>query len=194
MENIKIPFSPVVMLIDASYLNKVGQDISNHFAPVVNRDLPKADLAVLLECMALDAGLSEGKHEIQVIFVYDSRESRMPFCTPSDLKKELHGVAFQSQLGEFSLYAFQTSDMASREELFRESLMLAGVSKDVKHLIAVPDEVEYGNALAEAVAEVSGKEDFAIFGMNPPAYEGKFHFEMLGFPLLQSLGIRAEEL
>ena len=55
MENIKIPFSPVVMLIDASYLNKVGQDISNHFAPVVNRDLPKADLAVLLECMALDA-------------------------------------------------------------------------------------------------------------------------------------------
>ena len=46
----KIPFAPVVMLIDASYLDRVGSDMSAHFAPIVNRELPKADLANLLEC------------------------------------------------------------------------------------------------------------------------------------------------
>lgn len=31
-------------------------------------------------------------------------------------------MAFKSQLGEFALYSFEPSDMASREELFLESL------------------------------------------------------------------------
>ena len=116
-----------------------------HFAPLVGRELPKADLAVLLECLALDAGIEPGKNEIQVIFVYDlaldagielgkneiqvifvydAEHSRMNFCLPSDLEKEVHGMAFQSRLGEFSLYAFQPSDMARREDLFTESLQL----------------------------------------------------------------------
>ena len=56
----KIPFAPVVMLIDASYLDRVGSDMSAHFAPIVNRELPKADLANLLECLALDAGCVGG--------------------------------------------------------------------------------------------------------------------------------------
>ena len=46
----KIPFAPNVMLIDASYLDRVGVDMINHFAPLVNRELPKADLPILLEC------------------------------------------------------------------------------------------------------------------------------------------------
>ena len=75
-----------------------------HFAPLVGRELPKADLAVLLECLALDAGIEPGKNEIQVIFVYDAEHSRMNFCLPSDLEKEIHGMAFQSRLGEFALY------------------------------------------------------------------------------------------
>ena len=57
----KDTFAPVVMLIDASYLDKVGSDMSAHFAPIVNRELPKADLANLLECLALDAGIQLGK-------------------------------------------------------------------------------------------------------------------------------------
>ena len=30
--------------------------------------------------------------------------------------------------------------------------------------------------------------------MNPPVYQGKYAFEMLGFAVLQALGIRADEL
>lgn len=83
----KIPFAPVVMLIDASYLDRVGSDMSAHFAPIVNRELPKADLANLLECLALDAGIQLGENEVQVIFIYDAGEEKMNFCTPSNLEK-----------------------------------------------------------------------------------------------------------
>ena len=66
-----------------------------HFAPLVGRELPKADLAVLLECLAfLDAGIEPGNNEIQVIFVYDAEHSRMNFCLPSHLDKgsSRHGI------------------------------------------------------------------------------------------------------
>lgn len=165
-----------------------------HFAPLVGRELPKADLAVLLECLALDAGLEPGQHEIQVIFVYDAAHGRMRFCTPSNLEKEIHGMAFQGRLGEFSLYAFQTSGMARREDLFCESLQLLTESKDARRVMLVPDEGEYGSAVAELAEKMKGKEGVTVFGMNPPAHECSYRFEMLGFAVLQSLGIRAEEL
>ena len=69
----KIPFAPQVMLIDASYLDRVGCDLAAHFAPIVKRELPKADLAGLLECLALDAGMQPG----------NTREPRFP--------RRLHG-------------------------------------------------------------------------------------------------------
>ena len=47
-------------------------------------------------------------------------------------------MAFQSRLGEFSLYAFQPSDMARREDLFTESLQLLTESKDARRIMLVP--------------------------------------------------------
>lgn len=190
----KIPFASDVILIDAAFLDRVGGDMAAHFAPLVGRELPKADLAVLLECLALDAGMEPGKHEIQVIFVYDAVHGRMRFCMPSDLEKEIHGMAFQGRLGEFSLYAFQTSGMARREDLFCESLQLLTESKDARRVMLVPDEGEYGSAVAELAEKIKDKESVTVFGMNPPAHDYEYSFEMLGFAILQSLGIRAEEL
>lgn len=190
----KIPFAPAMMLIDASYLDRVGSDMAKHFAPIVNRELPKADLATLLECLALDAGLTLGENEVQVIFIYQPKEAQMNFCTPSDLDKELHEVAFKSQLGEFSVYSFQTSDMATREDLYLESLMLLGESKEAKRLILVPDEDDYGTQVDLRINDIKDKECVTVFGMNPPAHEISYQFELLGFSILQSLGIRADEL
>ena len=177
----KIPFASDVILIDAAFLDRVGKDMAAHFAPLVGRELPKADLAV-------------GKNEIQVIFVYDAEHSRMGFCLPSDLEKEVHGMAFQSRLGEFALYAFQPSDMARREDLFTESLQLLTESKDARRIMLVPDEGEYGEAVERLAAKIKGKDGVTVFGMNPPAHDYEYSFEMLGFAILQSLGIRAEEL
>ena len=190
----KIKFAPTVMLIDACYLNKVGNDIRQHFAPIVNRELPQADLAALLEYMALDAGVQTGENEIQVIFIYEPGLGEMTFCTPSALEKDLNNVAFKGTLGEFSLYAFQPSELATREELFAESLQLLGESKDTRRLIVVPDEEGYGQKVYELTAKMKGKEDVMVLGMNPPQKECACRFEMLGFAVLQALGIRADEL
>ena len=181
----KIEFAPNVMLIDASYLDRVVRDMANHFSPIINRELPKADLASLLECLALDSGVVLGDNAVQVIFIYDSAEPRMSFCTPSDL---------DNQLGEFSIYSFQPSDMATCEELFNEALMLAGESKDVKRVIAVADEDAYQQKTHSTLNKIKGKDSITLFGMNPPKDEAVYSFEMLGFAVLQSLGIKAEEL
>ena len=191
----KIPFDPVVMLVDAVYLDRVGNDLKSHFAPLIGRELPKADLAVLLECLALDAGVTLGEEKVQVVFIYDADVKRFSFCVPADIEKELHAMAFKSQLGEFSLYAFQPSGFASREDLFFESFQLLGESKEVRKIIVVPDEDGYGEQLGSYINKVEeGKDGVTVFGMNPPAYQGAFAFEMLGFAILQALGIRPDEL
>ena len=40
------------------------------------------------------------------------------------------------------------------------------------------------------VAKIKGKDGVTVFGMNPPAHDYEYSFEMLGFAILQSLGIR----
>lgn len=191
----KMIFAPNVLLVDAACLDRVGGDMARHFAPVVDRELPKADLAVLLECLALDAGVPVGENEIQVVFVYDSLSARMDFCRPSDLEKELHNVAFKGRLGEFSLYGFQPSGMASREELFMETLQLLSESENARRVAVLPDERAYGGKVAEALEKWEKKDRVTVFGMNPPVQaSGKYRYEMMGYAILQSLGIRADEL
>lgn len=191
----KMTFAPNVLLIDAVYLNRVGKDMAAHFAPILGRELPEADLPLLLECLALDAGISAGENDIQVIFIYDSSVRRMDFCKPSDMEKELNDVAFRSRLGEFSVYSFQPSGMASREDLFVESLRLLGESKEARRIAVVADEKADRERVTEAVGEWKKKDGVTVLGMNPPASPCRgFRFEMLGFAVLQSLGIRADEL
>lgn len=189
----KIPFSPVVMLIDAPYINKVGLNLAEFFSTRMNRAFPEADLAVLLEYMAVDAGISTAGNEIEVIFIYERTAWRMPFCRPSDIPNGINGKAFQSKLGEFSLYAYQTSDMAERADLFMEALQLADASDDVQQIIILPDEDDYGQRAADYL-DTMKKSGRVFFGMKPQGSERSFRTETIGFPLLKAYGIDPAEL
>lgn len=190
----EVKFAETVMLIDAAYVDRVAGDLSRHFGEVVGRKLPKADLPVLLECLVLDSGVPVGENTLQVLFIYDEESKKMNAFQPSDLEKELNNVAFQSQLGEFALYSFEPSDMATREELFLESLKVVADAKEVKRLIVVPAEEEYGDKIPALLNKVDGKEKITVFGMNPPAAQVAYQWDILGFSVLESLGIKAEEL
>lgn len=190
----EVKFAETVILIDAAYLDRVASDLSKHFGGVVGRKLPKADLPVLLECLSLDGGIPMGENAIQVLFIYDQESKKMNAFQPADLEKELNNVAFKSQLGEFALYSFEPSDMATREELFLESLKVVVDGKEVKRVIVVPSEEEYGERVPAILNKVDGKEKITVFGMNPPVQEAVYQWEMLGFSILQSLGIKADEL
>ena len=168
--------------------------MSQHFSQVIGRQLPKADLPIFLECVAMDAAIQPGENTLQVLFVYDKEQPKMDAFNPSDLKKELNDVAFKSQLGEFQLNTFEPSDMADRESFFLEAVKLVADAKEVKHLVVVPSETEYGNQLPEIFEKVDGKESIHVLGMNPPASTKNYHWEMLGYAVLQALGIRSDEL
>ena len=192
--NNELKFAEKVILIDAAYINKVTTDLSQHFGQLIVRELPKADLPIFLECVAMDAAIQPGENVLQVLFVYDKNQTKIDAFNPSDLKKELNDVAFKSQLGEFQLNTIEPSDMADKETFFLESVRLVADAKEVKHLVVVPDEMEYGDKLPEIFDKVDGKESIHVLGMNPPASSDKYHWEMMGYAVLQALGIRSDEI
>ena len=194
INNNELKFAEKVILIDASYIDKVTKDLSLHFGNVIGRELPKADLPIFLECVAMDAGVQSGDNVLQVLFVYEKEHSKMEAFNPGDLKKELNDVAFKSQLGEFQLNTFEPSDMADREAFFLEAVKLVADAKEVKHLVVVPSETEYGDKIPEILEKVDGKESIHVLGMNPLAPSKAFSWEMMGYAVLQALGIRSDEI
>ena len=80
--------------------------------------------------------------------------------------------------------------MASREELFLESLRVVADAKEVKQVIIVPAEEEYGDKVPAILNKVDGKEKMTVFGMNPPTSEVAYQWEMFGFAVLQSLELK----
>ena len=192
--NNELKFAEKVILIDAAYINKVTADLSQHFGQVIGRELPKADLPVFLECIAMDAAIHPGENVLQVLFVYDKEHTEMDAFNPGDLKKELNDVAFKSQLGEFQLNTFEPSDMADRETFFLESVKLVADAKEVKHLVIVPSEMEYGDKLPEILHKVDGKESIHVLGMNPPEPSNSFQWEMLSYVVVQALSVHSNEI
>ena len=189
----QIKLSETVVLIDAAFLNFVITDMKGYFEKTLQRSLQEIDLSMLTTYLTLDAGITEGKNEVQFLFVYDKDSSHLVHCHPSDLEKELNGVAFQSPYGEYSFASVPSEGMVSREELFLDLLAIVSDSADVKRMIVVSFNEEYGKKVTDALHEVKGKE-IIQFRMNEPEASVEYKWDMLAFPVMQALGIRAEEL
>ena len=189
----QIKLSETVVLIDAAFLNFVITDMKGYFEKTLQRSLQEIDLSMLTTYLTLDAGITEGKNEVQFLFVYDKDSSHLVHCHPSDLEKELNGVAFQSPYGEYSFASVPYEGMVSREELFLDLLAIVSDSADVKRMIVVSFNEEYGKKVTDALHEVKGKE-IIQFRMNEPEASVEYKWDMLAFPVMQALGIRADEL
>ena len=110
----QIKLAETVVLIDAAFLNFVITDIKGYFEETLHRSLQEIDLSMLTTYITLDAGITEGKNEVQFLFVYDKESSRLQYCQPSGLQEELNGVAFQSPYGEYSFASVPSEGMVSR--------------------------------------------------------------------------------
>lgn len=189
----KAQFNETVMLIDASFLNFVINDIKKAFEGMLNRPLQTVDLSELMTYLALDAGVAEGEKQIQVILIYDKDCTKLVNCNPSGLEKELNDTAFKNQFGEFCFNSFQPEDMATLEQLYLESLKVVGEAKTVKRLILVSNNELYGEKVMNSLPE---REDMEViqFRMNEPERQISTHWELLIYPVMQALGIRGDEL
>lgn len=189
----QIKLSETVVLIDAAFLNFVITDMKRYFEAALQRTLQEIDLSMLTTYLTLDAGIAEGKNEVQFLFVYDKESANLAHCQPSGLEKELNGVAFQSPYGEYSFASVPSEGMVSREELFLDLLSIVADSADVKKMILVSFNEEYGKKVTDALNKVQGKE-IVQFRMNEPDTPVAYKWDMLAFPVMQALGIRADEL
>lgn len=192
-EKPEIKLSETVVLIDAAFLNFVITDMKKYFESALQRSLQEIDLAILSTYLTLDAGITEGKNEVLFLFAYDKDSDRLQHCQPSDLRKELNGVAFQSTYGEYSFATVSSEEMVSRENLFLDLLSIVSDSDDVKKMIIISFNEEYGDKVTNALHEVKGKEVIQ-FRMNEPETPVEYKWDMLAFPVMQAFGIKADEL
>lgn len=188
-----IKLAETVALIDAAFLNFVVTDIKKYFEATLHRSLQEINLPILTTYFTLDAGIKEGNNEIQFLFIYDKESVCLRHCEPSDLKRELNGVAFQCPYGEYVFASVPSEGMVSREDLFLDLLSIVADSADVKRMIVISFDEEYGEKVVDALQKVKGKE-IIQFRMDEPATPVNYKWTMLAFPLMQGLGIKAEEL
>lgn len=192
MEN-KVNFPETVMIIDAMLLNTIVTDFKKNFEEMLRRPLQDLDVAQLIVNLALDAGVSEGNKETQVIFVYDKTAPKLIHCIPSDLGSELNGVAFQDSLGEFILASLSPEEITTREDLFFDLLQIVSESPDVKRIIVVPFEQDNQQTIHSTLEDIKGK-DVTLFGMKQPEKATSYTWQLLAYPVMQALGIKGEEI
>ncbi len=194
-----IQFEETVILMDVAYVDKITGDLIQYFSRVINRTLTTADLSLLLEALALDAGLrpdgnEEKKREIQTLLIYDEKHPTLKNIVPNDLTQKLNNVAFDSKLGEFVLNTYHPSGMTPHTDFVLDALRLVADAKEVKRLVVVADDTFIEKEVLPLLDKVDGKEAVTLFSMNPSPTNKESKWEMLGFAILRALGIRSEEL
>ena len=189
----KTKWSENVILVDADYVDAVAFNLIVNFERMLNRPIPKADLAQWLVCAALDGGVGEGKNDIQVVLIHGKGRKALDNFTPSDFEAELDGKAFcDGHLGEFKLSSVQVENLVDGDALYLQSLEALADEKGIKRLVIVPDVEKYGLLVRESLGRAEGK-DITLLAMEPQAGRG-FRQEILGYSLMNALGIRGDEI
>ena len=190
-------WSENVILVDADYVDRVAFNLIVNFERMLGRRIPKADMALWADCVALDGGLREGEHQTQVVLIHSKDKRQMDNFDPSDLAGELTGKAFKDHLGEFTFDAYPTEEeMVSLGDFFIDALQLIAAQKEVKRLMVIPnaeDEYIYNKVRATLNRIDDEEKRTTVFAMQPMA-GGSFRQEILGYSLMAALGIKADEI
>ena len=188
-----INLSKNIILVDASYIDKVAFDLTVNFERMLMRRIPKADLAHWLDCVALDGGLTTGENEIQVIFIHDKTSKALDNFAPATFETEIHGKAFKDNLGEFSMLAYPVEkNITTKEFFFLDTLTVLLDSEKVEKVMVIADMEEYGSAVRNELKKNKDK-SVTLFVMEPQMGTG-FSQQILGYSIMSALGIRGDEL
>lgn len=192
-----IKWSENVIIADADYIDRVAFDLTVNFERMIGRRIPKADMAQWCVCAALDGGLRPGGHETQVVLVHDKANDHMENFTPAVYETELSGQAFNDdRLGEFALSSIPAGEVASKDEIIIDLVSTLLSHNEVRRIMIVPNATEgdlYGT-LRSTLHNVDDEEKrVTILAMQPMA-GGNFRQEILGYSIMQALGIKGDEL
>ena len=193
-----IKWSENVIIADADYIDRVAFDLTVNFERMINRRIQPADMAQWAVCIALDGGLREGEHETQVVLIHDKKSLAMTNFRPSNYEKDLNAQAFKDdKLGEFIFASYPTEEkMVGKDEFLIEVARTVCNTKEVKRVMVIPNS-EDGDAYDQLRDMLRKVEDddkrITLFAMQPMP-GGNFRQEILGYSLMNALGISAKEI
>ena len=181
------------VIADADYIDKVAFNLIVNFERMLNRRIPQADLARWIDCIALDGGIREGDNHVQVILVHAKQREALANFRPSHYDTELNGMAFKDHLGEFAISAFPTEPLVTQQEFLLDILSLACVQECVKRIMLIADTSQMLDKVKGMLKTVDDeKKRITLFDMQPLT-PGPYRQEILGYSLMNAMGIRSEE-
>lgn len=193
--NQPVKWSENVIIVDAEYIDRVVFNLTVNFERMLGRRIPPADLARWIDCVALDGGLRPGEHETQVVLIHEKDSKGLENFAPSEYELSLHGKAFKDQLGEFVISAVPVEAMTTKNDLLLDVVSLTLPEKEVKRIIIIPngEDETLGRQLRNTLQQADEEKHITVLAMEP-IVGGNFKQEILGYSLLQALGIRADEI
>ena len=195
-QNIK--WSENIIIVDGDYIDRVAFDLIVNFERMLNRRIPAADFSQWAVDIALDGRLKPGNHETQVVLLHDRKNPKLENFTPADYEKELNGQAFKdAQLGEFIINSIATGDETAEKDTVLLDLLKTVLSHgEVKRIMIVPnaEDNQLLSILRSTLRDVDDElKHITVFAMQP-LEGGNFKQQILGYSLLNAMGISSSEI
>jgi hypothetical protein len=193
-----IKMSENVIIADADYLDYVAFQLSVQFERMLGRRIPSADLSRWAMNIALDGGLrADGQpHETQLVLVHEKQHQRMDNFVPSAYATELNAQAFKDeQLGEFLVNSYEVGEVVDKTAYITDVIRTVNEHPEVRRVMIIPNG-EQGDSYAEVrrvLRDAPDDKRITVFAMQPME-GGNFRQEILGYSLVNALGIQADEL
>lgn len=188
-------WSENIIIVDADYVDSVAFDLIVNFERMIGRRIPAADLARWIDCVALDGGIREGEHQTQVVLIHRKDRKGMENFMPSDYESDLNGKAFKDHLGEFMLSSLPIEEIVDETDFLMEIVQAACEQPNVKRVMIVPNFEKDGlyDRMRHVLQQVDDDKRITVFAMQPLS-GGNFRQEILGYSLMNALGIKSEEI
>ena len=195
-QTVKNNWSENVLIIDADYVDNVAFNLIVNFERIIGRRIPQADLARWLVCIALDGGVRKGDNNLQVVMVHAKGKAQMDNFAPANFAEELNGKAFKDALGEFAIGAYAVEDLVNATDFFLDIVQTVCAQPEVRRVMIVPnaENSELYEALRHQMQRVDDDTKRITVCAMQPLPGGNFRQEILGYSLMNALGIRADEI
>lgn len=188
-----------VILVDGDYVDSVAFNLIVNFERMLGRRIPKADTARWIDCVALDGGMREQRDadgETQVIFIHSKDKPALDNFTPGSYEDDLNARAFKDTLGEFIISSYPVEEVVKHDDFFLDILKTVVNHKDVHRVMAIPNAEHPAllDALRHALRDVDDEDKRVTLFAMQPLEGGNFRQEILGYSLMNALGIKGSEL
>ena len=128
--------------------------------------------------------------------MHEKHAARLENFNPSTFETELNGQAFNDKnLGEFLVNSYAANDTFGKDDYMLDTINMILGHDEVKRLMIVPngEEGTIYEEIANAMRNAPEHKHITLFAMQPMP-GGNFRQEILGYSLMNALGIRGDEI